>query len=507
MWEARPIKSFAVTLVVGVIFGNYFGRWVLLLFMRRPIPMAAQPGFRVGVATTFVPGAESLEMLEQTVRALVAMDYPHDTWVLDEGGDKRVQALCTRLGARYFSRKGRRRYHAEDGPLCSGTKYGNLNAWLQAHAFENYDIVSMFDPDHIPSRSFLTEVLGYFGDDRIGYVQAAQAYYNQSASLVARGAAEETYSYYSSIQMASYALGYPIIIGSHNTHRVEALREAGGLPAHDADDLLLTIVYRSLGWHGVYVPKILARGLVPTDVLAYVTQQRRWARSVLDIKLHVFPRFSGGLSPTTRALGYLHGLNYLYRSFVIFAALILLVFASFVGKSEVLIAIVSVETLVVMGVLAATDLFRQQFYLDPRERGLHWRIMLLHFAKWPYMLLALVDVLTRRRLPYSITPKGRVTRRPLTALRPHVLTSVVIAAAWAAGRAAGLPVDMTVYQFVGAALIAFGVLILASLRAPAEQFEARLVPEELRVTETSADRAPAGRRRTRRARLEPTLFE
>ena len=63
-----------------------------------------------------VDGADS------DARALVAMDYPHDTWVLDEGGDKRVRALCTRLGARYFTRKGRRRFHnaappAETSPL------------------------------------------------------------------------------------------------------------------------------------------------------------------------------------------------------------------------------------------------------------------------------------------------------------------------------------------------------------------------------------------------------
>jgi cellulose synthase (UDP-forming) len=65
----------------------YLMRWFCLPFMRRPCPMIPRSGWKVGVATTFVPGAESIEMLEETVRGLVAMDYPHETWVLDEGDD------------------------------------------------------------------------------------------------------------------------------------------------------------------------------------------------------------------------------------------------------------------------------------------------------------------------------------------------------------------------------------------------------------------------------------
>ncbi len=72
--------------------------------------------------------------------------------------------------------------------------------------------------------------------------------------------------------MFNHSTGYPTIIGSHNTHRVVALKEVGGLAPHDADDLLLTLSYQSHGWHGVYVPKILARGLSPLDWSTYLTQ-------------------------------------------------------------------------------------------------------------------------------------------------------------------------------------------------------------------------------------------
>ena len=62
-------------------------RWLALPLMRMPQQIPAAPGWRVAVAVTFVPRAESIEMLEKTVKAIIEIDYPHDTWVLDEGDD------------------------------------------------------------------------------------------------------------------------------------------------------------------------------------------------------------------------------------------------------------------------------------------------------------------------------------------------------------------------------------------------------------------------------------
>ena len=77
-------------------FGCWLVRWLALWRMRRPMPMQPQEGMHVAAITAFVPGAEPLGMLEQTVRAIVAMNYPHDTWVLDEGDDPKAAELRRR---------------------------------------------------------------------------------------------------------------------------------------------------------------------------------------------------------------------------------------------------------------------------------------------------------------------------------------------------------------------------------------------------------------------------
>ncbi len=455
-------------------------RWFALPIMRRPEPMAASPGWKVGVATTFVPGAEEIAMLERTVRALVAMDYPHDTWVLNEGDDPAVRKLCARLGARHFSRRGIERYQQPTGAFEARTKHGNYNAWLDAVGYERYDIVSAFDPDHVPERQFLTRVLGYFDDPSVGYVQAPQFYYNQAASFVARGAAEETYAYYSSIQMCSYAIGYPIVTGCHNSHRVEALREVGGFAPHEADDLLITIHYRAAGWEGVYVPERLAAGLTPTDMAAYLTQQRRWARSVLDVKLRIFPRLGRALPFRERVFSFVHGLYYLHG---LGSALTtaLLSFMLVTGETPAVFSVVTAKrVLVVFAVLQACDFFRQRFFLEPeRERGLHWRGGLLRMAKWPYVLLALRDALTAPNRGYTLTRKVRSPRRRYAAAPAHLIVEGVVGAAWAIGEARGV-IHNEVLTVAAAFVVALSLLVvLSELRAFPPPYDDELAAREL----------------------------
>jgi cellulose synthase/poly-beta-1,6-N-acetylglucosamine synthase-like glycosyltransferase len=417
-----------MTGILLVVLINNQGRWFLLPLMKKPRPMAPKAGWRVAVVTTIVPSAESIEMLRETVNAIVHMDYPHDTWVLDEEDDERIKALCRELGAQHFSRRNLPQYHASAGAFRSASKHGNYNAWLHEVGFERYEILTTFDPDHVPERSFLLSVLGYFDDAKVGYVQAAQAYYTQKASFIARGAAEETYAYYSSVQMAGYGMGYPIIVGCHNSHRVAALKQVGGFPAHDAEDLLLTLFYRAHDWQGVYVPEILARGLVPVDWHGYLRQQRRWARSVMDIKLryHLAAR---NLSLKSRIMSFLHGINYLHRAVLILMVLLLSSYMLATGRVPALVSSQTAQQLgLLWAVLQICEFYRQRFYLDPKnECGFHWRVALLHYAKWPWFLLAFFDVLLNKKKAYELTEKVKSSLAQRSLLWPNLTVIVLLA--------------------------------------------------------------------------------
>jgi cellulose synthase (UDP-forming) len=494
-WSAQTPAYVALTVPLLIGLAMFESRWFALPIMRRPRPMAAPAGLDVGVATTFVPGAEELAMLERTVRALVGIDYPHDTWVLDEGDDPEVRALCARLGALHFSRKGIDRYQQPSGTFEARTKHGNYNAWFDAVGYGRYEIIAAFDPDHVPERRFLDRVLGYFADPEVGYVQAPQFYYNQDASFVARGAAEETYAYYSSIQMSSYAIGYPIITGCHNTHRVTALREVGGFAAHEADDLLITIEYRAAAWKGVYVPERLAAGLTPTDMLDYLRQQRRWARSVLDVKMRIFPRLGRALPLPERVFSFVHGLYYLHG---LGSALSigLLSFMLVTGRTPAVFSVATGQRVVVLfAVLQVCDLFRQQFFLEPeRERGIHWRGGLLRIAKWPYVLLALRDALAGPSRGYLLTRKVRADRKRYAAAPAHLLVAGIVAAAWAIGTARGV-LDNHLLDIAAGLAIAMSLVVAASeLQRFPPPYDDRLAECALGRPEVSPSASPAAGR-------------
>jgi cellulose synthase (UDP-forming) len=460
-WEHNPALFVLITIPFLFALAMFESRWILLPLMRRPRHMPASSEWKVGVATTFVPGAEPIEMLERTLQGLVTMDYPHDTWVLDEGDDDDVKALCARHGAQYYSRKGKSEYETASGRYQARTKHGNYNAWLSEIGFDRYELVVAFDPDHVPKRNFLLRVLGYFDDPEIGYVQAAQVYYNQPASFIARGAAEETYAYYSSLQMTSYAIGYPIVTGCHNAHRVTALEEVGGFAPHEADDLLITIYYRIGGWRGVYVPEILARGINPVDWPRYLNQQRRWARSVLDIKFRIFPKVARRLPVPEQLISSVHGLYYL-QGLATASGMGLIAFMLASGERPSILSFNTAPRLALLVVaLQVCDFYRQRFFLDPRtELGLNWRAKILRFAKWPYILLALYEALFRPAIGYAMTTKDRATRRQYVLARAHLPAIVLIAVAWLAGVALGVSHNPVLHVFAVVTIAASVAIVL-----------------------------------------------
>ncbi len=457
-WTDMPLTFLLLLGTFLLQLAIWESRWLALPLMRVPREKTPRPDWRVAVAVTFVPGSESIDMLEKTVRALVAIRYPHDTWVLDEGDDPRVSRLCQLIGARYFSRRDMAQYQQADGKFKSHTKYGNCNAWLEHIGYDSYDFVTAFDSDHVAAREYLDRVLGYFDDELVAYVQPVQAYYSQKASFVAQGAAEETYAYYSSVQMTMHAVGYPIIVGCHNTHRVTALKDIGGFAAHEADDMVMTLLYRTSGWRGVYVPQILARGLTPVDWGGYLRQQRRWARSVLDFKMRVFPQYAKQLPLLERILTYVHGVYYL-RGVIIALQLALLVYMLVssnvpAGDGSDFLR----NALAIWGTLLLGDVYRQRFFVDlDRESGAHWRATFLAFVKWPYFLLALRDAIRTDYGTYEITPKALQRARPLRFAGVQTAVFGIVGAAWFANLTSGASTFLPVHVAAVVVLLTAGL--------------------------------------------------
>jgi len=386
--------------------------WIDVVRVTAPEHVAPPPGLSVAIFTTSSPG-EPLEMFEKTLAACARVRHPHATYLLDDTRDPRFRELAARHGAVWLELVG-----------LPGAKAGKINA---AVARTREDFILVLDPDHVPFPCFLERVLGHFGDPEVGFVQVAQAYYNQPRSFVARGAAEQTYSFYGPLQMGLAGHGAAVAIGANCTFRRSALESIGGHGIGLAEDLVTSIRLHAAGWRSVYVPEVVSRGLVPEELGSFYKQQLKWARGVWEVLF-------SELGPAFRGLGWRQRFSYAtiatYYLSGVTTPMYLLIPYLYLWLGLQPAAMHFEEFVTVGGPVAAVGvaayLFAQRWLCHPEaERGLHWRGLMLKVACWPVFLVGTALAVLRASVPYIPTEKRARQGRFLRLAWPHLLLAVV----------------------------------------------------------------------------------
>jgi cellulose synthase (UDP-forming) len=461
LYWSETVALFYQTTLLPTVF------WRFVSKMKRPVEVEPAAGTRVALITPCVPASESLEVIREQLEALVGVSYPHDSWILDEGGSGEVRALAEEYGVRYFTRRGVERWNEPAPPFQAKTKAGNVNAWLD-HVDQlglDYEVFVQLDIDHRPRPDYLDRVLGYFRDSNVAWVQAPSVCGNLD-NWTARGLAEQDLIFQGPLQMGFYgATGTPFIIGSHTSYRTAAVREIGGFQPTRAEDHLDTVVLAANGYTGVFVPDLIAVGDGPHDLATYLRQQFAWAYSMIQIFLQHTPRLIRRYTPG-QALQFLFCQSW-YTLWsctlaVLWAlpAIALLVHEPIasVGLGQFLLYFLPV---VLISTLMWCEVRR---FFQPAGVRLSWRGIVLQTARWPVVLWALVNVLLRIKRPYMITPKGKAAGggpSSLSIYGPYIfLAAFPLAATWIFHATAGSGIVRGYYGLalanavMGAAVIA-----------------------------------------------------
>jgi cellulose synthase (UDP-forming) len=449
--------------------------WFFVGRMRRPVHMDPAPGRRVALITPCVPSHETLDVIADQLRAMTEVRYPHDSWVLDEGGDPDVERIALELGVRYFTRKGMPLWNQPGPPFQAKTKAGNVNAWLDFVEMEgiDYEVFVQLDIDHRPAPEYLDRTLGYFDDPEVAWVQAPSVCANLDR-WTARGLAEQDLALQGPLQMGFYGHSQtPFIIGSHTTYRTAAVRAIGGYQPTRAEDHLDTVVLAAHGYRGVYVPEIIAEGDGPDDFGTYLGQQFAWAYSMVQIFLQHTPRLVRRYTPG-QAFQFLMAQSwYTLWSLSVAVLWMLPVVALLTGRP---IAHVDLSEYLVYNlavVLTSTLMWRwSRRWFQPKGIGLTWRGVVLEIARWPIVLWAVVNVLLRIKRPYMITPKGDRAGKPAPGSRlygPFVTLAGIALVAVGAFVAFAGPAPTQGYL----ALVLFNVLMVLALLVTVLSLEMR----------------------------------
>jgi cellulose synthase (UDP-forming) len=371
--------------------------------------------YTVDVLTTYCAG-EPFDMLEETLTAIEHITYPHTTWCCDEADDPDVKALCSRLGVKHITRI-----------IKKNAKAGNINNALQ---YATGELTLVMDPDHIPCPEFLDNVVDYFDDPSIGFVQIVQAYYNQHESLVAKGAAQQTYQFYGPMMMCMNSYGTVQAIGANCTFRRAALDSIGGHAAGLSEDMHTAMQIHAKGWRSVYVPAILSRGLVPATLSSYYKQQLKWSRGTWDLLATTYPKlftkftWRQKLHYLTLPFHYLCGIIF----FINFLVPVISLFTGYIPlKMDILNFALAAFPLLAMTVLIRH--YVQKWVAEETERGFHIVGGILQIGAWWVHSIGFIYTLLRKKVPYIPTPKNDSDPLPLALNIPNIFIAVVSVAA------------------------------------------------------------------------------
>lgn len=214
---------------------------------------------------------EPPELVILTLKALEKLHYEnYEVIVLDNNTEdpqvwKPVEKACQALGERF------RFKHVDK---LQGFKAGALNLCKEmSHPATEFILV--IDADYRVQPELLQEALGHFAEDKVGLVQFPQAYVNTSPAN--RGMQSEYDHFFEVYMNMANQLNCVLSTGTVSVIRKEALEAVGGWSSSTiTEDCELGLRLHQKGYRGVYVPKSLGKGLMPTDLASLKIQRERW---------------------------------------------------------------------------------------------------------------------------------------------------------------------------------------------------------------------------------------
>ena len=274
---------------------------------------------------------EPPDLVIETVRSLVALDYPApalrvqviDNNTTDDTLWKPVEAECARL------RENGHQVEFAHLPQWPGYKAGALN-WGLAHLPPNVDVIGVVDADYVVDPGWLRATVPHFTDPGVAFVQTPQDYREWETSAFF-SACHAGFAYFFKVGMVSRAHRNAIIFaGTMGLIRRSVLDAVGGWDERIiTEDAEVSLRVLARGHRSVYVPQAYGRGIMPLTYEALRKQRFRWAFGGIQILRRHWRTILGRRSGLTLGQRYDHLLGGLWW----FNDALTLGFAVFVGAA------------------------------------------------------------------------------------------------------------------------------------------------------------------------------
>ena len=362
------LYAFAVLLI-----GYFQTSWPL---QRKPVPLPADMALWPSVDVFIPTYNEPLEVVKQTVFSAMQMDWPGDrlhVYVLDDGRREEFRDFCQELGVGYLTRDNNA--HA---------KAGNINAAL---AVTDSEYVTIFDCDHIPTRSFLQICMGWFiRDPKLAMLQTPHHFFSpdpfEKNLDTFHAMPNEGELFYGIVQDGNDLWNAAFFCGSCAVIKRAPLLEVGGVAVETVtEDAHTALKLSRRGYNTAYLELPQAAGLATESLSAHVGQRIRWARGMAQICRVDNPLFGPGLKLGQRLCYFNAMLHFFYglpRRVFLTAPLAYLLFSAHVFQATA--AMITAYALPHLMHASITNSriqgrFRYSFWNEVYESVLAWYIM------------------------------------------------------------------------------------------------------------------------------------
>ncbi len=409
---ANKSKLFIIPflLVIFYIIVQVYFLWIIYLHARYPKKPKGGKNFKVDV---FLPTYnESVKLVEKTLKAVVEMNYPHTTYLIDDGNKKEYKELANKYSVRYIVRDNN-----------NDNKAGNINNVLR---YSDGEIIAIFDIDHIPQKQYLDHVVNYFNDPKVGVVQVALDHYNCSESYVAKACCNMNDDFFAATMLGMYGMDSTVIFGSNSVFRRSALQSIGGYQPGLAEDLHTSVKLHAAKWKSVYVAKILARGLVPSDISAYFKQQFKWAYGVFGVLFKHFPALIKSLT-IYQCICYLTRMTFYLAGPIIFLHILLTMFALFSRSVNLeFTGYIIHSTPLILLFFFIQAYIKSFYYIKEKNKGFHLSGFLLVLGCWPIYTVGFLTALFKIKIPFIATPKEVSNKSYIKPITPQIATVLIL---------------------------------------------------------------------------------
>lgn len=292
--ETLSLVGLVISLVTfAVSFAERFAREAVLTHERWRQPIAAH----TNVVQTRAPAvsvhlacyAEPPEVVMATMDHLAAQTYSNfevlicDNNTRDEALWRPLERHCAALNARL----GEQRFRFFHVSPLAGAKAGALNFCLGVMS-KATEIVAVIDADYLARPGFLSSLVPFFRDPKIGYVQTPHDYRSFAESTY-HSACYWEYMPNNKVDMPGVSeYGAAFTIGTMCLLRADPLIKIGGWAEWClTEDSEVSVRMRAAGYNGVYLGETFGRGLIPETFDDYKKQRFRWtAGPVQQLRRH-----------------------------------------------------------------------------------------------------------------------------------------------------------------------------------------------------------------------------